>query len=118
MLLVTTTLLLAVGFATWILGEIFSYRGIGTIGASIVLIVGGAIVLTGLEVKTGSVKTVDYTTVNNSTVANQTTIHTQYTPTAVGEIFGVGILGSLGIGGLLMLLGATLLSQTLTEDMN
>lgn len=117
MLLQTAGLLLALGLVTWIIGRIFSYTGIATIGAAIVLIVGGAVILGGLEVKTGMTETTSYTTINNSTVANETVVQYQYEQTAIGDIFGIGILGELGLGGLLMLLGAILMSQVLAEDL-
>lgn len=108
-------LLLGVGFLSWLIGQHYSYGGIGAIGAAFVLIAGGAVVLTGLEMRMGSVSTNSFTTVNNSTVVNATQTQPTYATQSVGEIFGIGIFGSLGIGGLLMLLGATMLAQTLTE---
>lgn len=117
MLLTTVTLLLALAFISWLIGQYFSYTGIGAIGAVLMIAAGGAIILTGLEVRTGAVKTIEHTTINNTTVANETTVEYRYKPVKLAEIFGVGILGSLGLGGILMLLGAAMLSQTLTEEM-
>ena len=117
MLLLTAAFLLAVGLAAWTLGTVFSYHGIGAIGAVTVLIVGGAIILTGLEVQTGATTTITYDTINNSTVATEKVVSRQYTATSVGEIFGVGVLGETLVGGLLMLLGTALLSQVYAEDL-
>jgi len=116
-LLVTCLLLLALGGGAWTVGQIFAYRGIEVLGAVLVLIAGGAIVLTGLEVRTGAVRTISYETINNSTVPVKEAVQYQYERVEIGEMFGVGILGSLGIGGLVMLLGAILMSQSLTEDL-
>jgi hypothetical protein len=101
MLLATTGLLVAIGLAAWLIGELFQYRGIGAIGSVIIIAVGAAIVLTGLEYRAGVSTTTE-------------TVH--YRTTEVGTAFGATFLASLGIGGVLMILGALLLSQTLIEE--
>jgi len=112
----TTLLLLGLGGGAWVAGTFFQYRSLSYIGATMVLIAGGAIVLTGLEVRTGAVKTISYETVNNSTVPVEKTTEYETKSVDVGAIFGVGILGSLGLGGLIMLLGTMMLSHPMTED--
>jgi hypothetical protein len=116
MLLATTALLVAIGFIAWFIGEFFGYKGIGAIGAVLIIGVGAAIVLTGLEYRSGVEKQFAYQTINNSTVVDNTTSTVQYETTDVGAAFGATFLASLGIGGLLMLLGAVLLSQQLITE--
>lgn len=116
MLLTTTGLLVAIGLAAWLIGELFQYRGIGAIGSVIIIAVGAAIVLTGLEYRAGVSTQFAYQTINNSTVVANTTETVHYRTTEVGAAFGATFLASLGIGGMLMLLGALLLSQTLIEE--
>ncbi|QGX95926.1 hypothetical protein EI982_14595 [Haloplanus rallus] len=116
MLLATTGLLVAIGFAAWLIGEFFEYRGIGVIGAVLIIAVGAAITLTGLEYRSGVSKQFAYQTINNSTVVDNTTSTVRYRTTDVGEAFGATVLASLGIGGLLMLLGTMLLSQQLISE--
>jgi len=116
MLLETTGLLVAIGFVAWLIGEFFAYRGIGAIGAVIIIAVGAAITLTGLEYRSGVSKQFAYQTINNSTVVDNTTSTVRYRTTEVGAAFGATFLASLGIGGLLMLLGTLLLSQQLIGE--
>lgn len=116
MLLVTTAVLLGLGFLTWTLGEVFSYRGIGAIGGTIVLITGSAIALTGLQVRVGVDRTFAYETINNSTVVANSTASASVQTTDVGAALGATAIASLGIGGLLMLLGGVLISRSVFDD--
>lgn len=113
MLLKVAAALVLLGLLVWAIGEIFDYVGVATIGATFIIIAGSAIALTRLEVHTGEIQSFEYTTVNNTTVRDTATVAYDYQTTAIGEILNVGAIASLGLGGLLMLLGATLLSQTL-----
>lgn len=117
MIFETLLLLLGLGGGAWVAGMFFQYRSLSYIGATLVLIAGAAVVLTGLEVRTGAVKTISYETVNNSTVPVEKTTEYDYGTVEVGAIFGVGILGSMGLGGLIMLLGTVMLSHPMTEDL-
>lgn len=116
MLLGPTALLVAIGFVAWFIGEFFDYRGIGVIGGVVIIATGAAIVLTGLEYRSGVSKQFAYQTINNSTVVSNTTSTVQYETTDVGAAFGATFLASLGIGGLLMLLGTLLISQQLITE--
>jgi len=116
MLLATTGLLVAIGLAAWLIGEFFQYRGIGSIGGVLIIAVGAAIVLTGLEYRAGVTTDFAYQTINNSTVVANSTETVRYRTTEVGAAFGATFLASLGIGGLLMFLGALLLSQQLIGE--
>ncbi|RDZ99788.1 hypothetical protein DEQ92_20800 [Haloferax sp. Atlit-6N] len=116
MLLETTALLVAIGLATWTLGEFFSYTGLGVIGGAMVLVAGSAIALTGLQVRSGVEREFAYQIVNNETVVANSTADATVRTTDVGAALGATVIGSLGIGGLLMLLGGVLISQSLFDD--
>lgn len=109
--------LLVLGLSTWVVGQNFRYKGVAMIGATIVLVAGSAVALTGVEVRTGETRTYTYTDVNGSTVRDNATVRYDYTTRTLAELLNIGVLGSLGLGGLLMLLGAVLMSQTLAEDL-
>jgi len=115
MLLATTGLLVGIGFLAWLIGEFFAYRGIGALGGVLIIAVGAAIALTGLEYRSGVSKEFAYQTINNSTVVENTTATVRYQTTDVGAVFGATVLASLGIGGFLMLLGTAMLSQQLNH---
>jgi len=117
-LLITATFLIAIGFLTWTIGEVFAYRGIGVIGGTIVLLVGSAIALTDLQIRAGVDREFAYQTINNSTVVASSSADPQYEGTDVGAALGATVIASLGIGGLLMLLGGVLISRAaFDEDM-
>lgn len=107
--------LLVLGIGVWLIGHIFSYTGVAVIGSAIVIITGSAVALTGIDIKTGSTRTFSYTDVNNTTVRNETVVNYDYQTTALSTILNIGVAGSLGLGGILMLLGATLMSHSLSE---
>lgn len=113
MLLKVAAALVLLGLVVWVIGELFDYIGVAALGATFLIIAGSAIALTRLEVQTGETQMFEYTTVNNSTVRDSATVAYDYQTTAIGTILNVGAVASLGLGGLLMLLGATLLGQTL-----
>lgn len=104
------------GLFVWLIGHYFRYTGVAVIGAALVMIAGSAVALTGIDVKTGETRTFQYTEVNNSTVRDSATISYDYETTALSAILNVGVAGSLGMGGILMLLGAILMSQTLAGE--
>lgn len=116
MLLSTFAVLMAIGFVAWIVGEFFSYTGIAAIGATVVIIAGSGIALTGLQFRSGAVHNSTHTVIENDTVANSTTVKYQYQTTALADVLGVGILGSLGLGGVVMLLGAIMFSRSLSNE--
>lgn len=114
MLLTTFVVMSSVGFATWLLGHYFQYTGIASIGAVLLIAVGGAVALTDLQVKTGETVERNYGTVDNETVVvNQTTTN-QYETLTILDQFG-GVSGPLSLGGLLMILGGLLMTQHLNE---
>lgn len=108
--------LIGLGLAVWLIGMSFRFKGVAMIGAGFIIIAGSAIALTGVEIRTGETRTFDYTTVNNTTVQDSATVRYDYQTRTLAEILNIGVLGSLGLGGLVMLLGAILMAQTLSED--
>lgn len=109
-LLTTLALFFFIGMASWIVGEIFNYPGVASIGAITIFITGSAIALTGLQVKTGEL--------HETTATNDTAIQYQYDDVTFGGLFQSTVLRELASGGLLMLLSATMLSQTLNKVMD
>lgn len=102
----------------WLTGQYFQYTGIAVIGATTMIIAGSAIALTGVEVRTGEVRHFNYQLENNSTdyVLNRSATSYEYQTTALATVMNVGIVAPLGLGGLVMLLGATMLANTLTRE--
>lgn len=114
MLLIPFVTLTTFGFATWLLGHYFEYTGIASIGAVLIIAVGGAVALTDLRVQTGETVENEYEVVENETViANQTVSHTYETVTVSRELGGIG--GPLSIGGLVMIIGGVLMTRHLDE---
>lgn len=99
MILTVASAITCLGFVTWILGSIFEYHGIATIGAVVIVGVGGVIANSGLEVKVGE----EEITVNNST----TTVNNQFDSVDTGTNISLGII--------LMLLGGGLFLRSLNE---
>lgn len=116
MLLEPLAFLLLFGLSVWLIGQYFQYTGVAVIGAAVVIIAGSAVALTGIDIQTGETQTFEYTEVNNDTVRDSATVSYEYETTALSEILNVGLLAPLGLGGLIMLLGAVLLSQTLAGE--
>jgi len=113
MFLVTFVALLSFGFGTWILGHYFGYHGIASIGAVLIIAVGGAVALTDLRVKTGESVQNEYTVVDNETVVSNQSIQYEYTTVSVSS--ELGGTGPLSIGGLVMIIGGALMTQHLSE---
>lgn len=113
MLLATTALLVATGFAAWLIGEFFEYTAIGTIGGTLIIVVGAAISLTGLEYRSGVSRDFAYQTINNSTVVDNSVEETRFERSSVIKVLGSTVIASLGIGGLFMILGTLMISHSL-----
>lgn len=109
--------LIVLGLAVWLIGQFFRYKGVAIIGAGIIIIAGSAIALTGVEIRTGETRTYSYKTVGNQPVRDIQNVTYDFETRTLAAILNIGVLGSLGIGGLVMLLGAVLMSQTLAEDL-
>lgn len=114
MLLTTFVVMSSLGFATWLLGHYFQYTGIASIGAVLLIAVGGAIAVTDLQVKTGETVEKEYGTVDNETVVTNQSTTNQYETVTVLQQFG-GVGGPLSLGGLVMILGGLLMTHHLNE---
>lgn len=99
MILTVASALISLGFVTWILGSIFEYHGVATIGAVVIVGVGAMVANGGLEFKTGEIET----TVDNSTTETENQYNSVDTPT------------HLSLGAIIMLLGGTLFLRALNE---
>ena len=108
--------LIVLGLVVWLIGQFFEYRGVAIIGAGLIIIAGSAISLTGVEIRTGETRTYSYTDFNGTTVRDNATISYSYQTRTLADVMNIGVLGSLGLGGLVLLLGAVLMAQTLSED--
>lgn len=108
--------LVGLGLAVWIIGELFDNTGIAVIGSTILIVAGSAVALTGLELRVGETRHYNYTTIHNSTVRDSASIQYTYQTRTLATIMHVGAIAPLGIGGLLMLLGATLMAQSLSDE--
>jgi len=108
----------ALGFAAWILGHLFEFKGIAVIGGGIVLIVGGFVAVDGMVVKTGVDTDNQLTTVNTSTnnssdravAVNNTTQQYEYEP--------LGDVNAFRLGFVVMLLGAAQIFQSLSMEVD
>lgn len=108
--------LVVLGLLVWLIGEYFQYLGVAALGASLLIIAGSAVALTGLEIRVGETQSFQYTQIDNTTVRESATVSYDYKTRTLAEILNVGVVASLGLGGLLMLLGTLLLSQTLARQ--
>jgi len=106
----------ALGFAAWILGTIFEFKGIAVIGGGIVLILGGFVTVDGMVVQTGVEQDNQLTTVNTSTdntsdaevAVNNSSQQYQYEQLSELSAFRVGFV--------VMLLGAAQIFQSLSME--
>jgi hypothetical protein len=108
----------ALGFAAWILGTVFEFKGIAVIGGGIVLILGGFVTVDGMVVKTGVQTDNQLTTVNTSTnnttaadvAVNNSSQQYQYEPLSELNAFRIGFV--------VMLLGAAQIFQSLSMEVD
>lgn len=113
MLLTTFVLLNAFGLILWLLGHYFSFHGVASIGAILVIMVGGAAAISDVTVQSGEQIERQFDTVDNQTVNNESTI--SYTETPVAVTTTIGAVESYMLGALTMIAGALLLVQNLNE---
>lgn len=128
MLLISYVVLSAVGFSFFALGTVFQYYGVASIGAVLLIAVGGAVAIGGLEVAVGEDVDRDYETVeviendtstSNKTISNETVVTnvsrtTEYREVAILEQFDSATT-TLGLGALHLLLGGIMFSRQLEE---
>lgn len=115
MLLLPFLTLFGVGLGLFLVGHYFTYSGIAIIGAVLIIAVGGAVTLTDLEQPTGKTLDKSYSDINNSTVNVQTDVRQVTNRTSMTEVFGPST-GQLGLGTLVMLVGATLGTRHMAEE--
>lgn len=114
-LLLTTYLLLsAAGLALWGVGHLFEYHGVASVGAVIIIMVGGVATMGVVTVPSGETVDRNYDTVNNSTVVVNETVTEQREPVQITGQYS-GVISSLGLGGFTMIAGALLLAQDLSQ---
>lgn len=87
MILATSVFLSAFGFAAWALGHFWDYQGIAAIGAVLVIGVGAAAMVDGLETQSGTVET--------QLDANTTEVEQQYQSIGTTQSFPVGVVVTL-----------------------
>lgn len=120
MLLSAAASIVTLGLAVWVIGHYFSYTGVALIGAVLILAAGSGIALTDLEQPAGQTVVKDYdernlSASNGSDLVNNRSVYRTTTRTiSMTDQFGP-LFGQLGLGGLLMLLSATLSAQSLQE---
>jgi hypothetical protein len=115
MLLTTAAFLSILGFTAWVLGHVYSYQGIATLGAVLMVGVGAAVMVGGLETPAGEerVETTDVNTteltnadgnVTNVTASETTTaeVTTVYEPIGTTSSFPTGLVLTL-LGGVMTL---------------
>lgn len=94
MILTTAAFLSILGFIAWGLGHVFEYRGIAALGAALVLGVGAAAMVGGLEVQDGEERIDDGT--------GTVTVENTYDPVGVTTSFPLGVVVTL-LGGVMTL---------------
>lgn len=101
MILSTAAFLTLLGFVAWILGTIWNYQGIAAIGAVLIVGVGAAAMIDGLETQTGEQRVED-------PEANTTSIDYQYSQIGTSTSFPAGMLVTL--------LGGAMTMRTINPD--
>jgi hypothetical protein len=112
MILQTATLLLAVGFAAFIVGHISGHPGVAMIGAIVIIGVGATAMTGGIQHQDG---TTEYTNAQNETVTERT-----YSDISTMSEFPVGVM-LMGLGAVLLLTSTGQASEedlTVDEDDN
>jgi len=90
-ILTTAAFLTLLGMSTWTLGHIFGYQGIATLGAVLMVGVGAAAMIDGLETQTGEERV---------EVDNTTTVETIHEPIGTSSSFPTGVVLTL-LGGVM-----------------
>lgn len=83
--------------AAFILGHLLGFPGVASIGAIMLVLVGGDVLLNDIQVKTGENIDRDYSTVGNEPVENQTTVNNTYDTHAWTDTFASNNAISLGV---------------------
>jgi len=113
MLLTTAAFLSILGLVAWVLGHVYSYQGIATLGAVLVVGVGAAVMVGGLEIPAGEER-IETTTVNTTEAAtadgNVTNVTGSQTTTAEVQTVHepIGTTSSFPTGLVITLLGGVM----------
>lgn len=92
MILTTAAFLSILGLIAWVLGHIYSYQGIAALGAVLMVGVGGAVMVGGLDTAAGEQRVqID---------ANTTEVTTTYEPIGTTSSFPTGLVLTL-LGGVM-----------------
>jgi hypothetical protein len=121
MILTTAAFLSALGFVTFLVGHLYGYQGIATIGAVLIVGLGGGVMVGGLEVESGQerVETANTTTdgervdVNASKTNISSVSATDATVTAETTYEPIGTTSSFPLGVVLTLLGGVMTMRAL-----
>jgi hypothetical protein len=103
MLLTVSAFLCLIGFVAWTLGIVLEFQGVAAIGAVLVVGVGAAAMVDGLEVRDGQTESTNSTT-------NTTTISPDYQEVETMGSFPLGALFTL-LGGVMVLRSMNLNAQ-------
>ena len=114
MFLTSFLALTALGLALFLIGHFFEYTGVATIGAIMLIAVGGTVASTQLVVQDGQQVEKSFTVVDNETVNNQTEVIRSTRPVAISDAIG-GPVTSYSTGGMLMIVGGLLLTRHINE---
>lgn len=93
-------------FGTFLMGYLLGFPGIASIGAVLVMLTGGQVILEDIQVADGQQIERNYTTVDNTTVENQTTINSTYQNHSWTQTFTSD--NAIGIGVFQVLIGVLL----------
>lgn len=92
MLITTAAFLSILGLVAWVLGHVYAYQGIATLGAVLMVGVGAGVMVTGLEVEAGEERV---------EIDSQTTeVTTVYEPIETSSSFPTGLVLTL-LGGVM-----------------
>jgi hypothetical protein len=121
MILTTAAFLSALGFVTFLVGHLYSYQGIATIGAVLIVGLGAGVMVGGLEVESGQqrVETANTTTdgervgltTNATTISSVSETDAMVSVTTTYE--PIGTTSSFPLGVVLTLLGGVMTMRAL-----
>jgi len=113
MILTTAAFLSILGLIAWVLGHVYSYQGIAALGAVLMVGVGGAVMVGGLETPAGEEHVEISNSTTNLTAADTETTNTT-TTTQVRTVYEpIGTTSSFPTGLVLTLLGGVMTMRAL-----
>jgi hypothetical protein len=97
------------GLVTFVLGHLLNFHGVAAIGAVVVMLVGGEVILGDLQIKDGERIERNYTEVNGTAVATEETVNNTYAQHSWTERFASD--NAIGLGIMQLLVGVLLFYQ-------